>query len=97
MRKTILKTFTVMWLLGMYIVLIWTFMAAYASPQKAVRVMIDNYNEANMEFFMLAGSFVMSLAGTFYIIGDIKKDYFSRVVERLEEEVRPRLLSRSED
>lgn len=95
MRKTILKTFTVMWLLGMYIVLVWTFMAAYASPQKAVRVMIDSYNEANVEFLMLAGSFLLSLAGAFYIIGDIRKDYFERVVRRLEEE--GRLLSRSSD
>ena|SRR3990172_10640334 len=97
MRKTILKTFTVLWLLGMYIVLVWTFMVAYASPQKAVRVVINNYDEANVEFIMLTGSFALSLAGVFYLVGDIKKDYFSRVVEKIEEEVRPRLLSRSED
>ena len=95
MRKTILKTFTVMWLLGMYMVLMWTFMAAYANPQKAVRVMIDNYDEANIEFFMLTGSFALSMLGTFYIIVDIRRDYFQRVARRLEGG--GRLLSRSED
>jgi hypothetical protein len=75
MRKTILKTFTVLWLMGMYIVLLWTFMAAYASPAKSVRVAIDLYNEAHFEFYMLVISLGISLIGTLYIIGDIKNDF----------------------
>lgn len=56
MRRTALKLFTIMWLLGMYIMLLTTFLVAYQSPQKAVRVAINQYNEAQMEFFMLTGA-----------------------------------------
>ena len=75
MKKTLLKTFTVLWLLGMYIVLLLTFMAAYASPQKAVRVAIDVYNEAHFELYMLIASLVISFIGTLYIISDIRNDF----------------------
>ena len=89
MKRTLLKTFTVLWLLGMYIVLMFTFMTAYASPQKAVRVAIDMYSEANFEFYMLLASLGLSLIGTLYIMADIKNDLLERESFRL--------LSRSED
>ena len=92
MKKTILKTFTVLWLLGMYVVLMFTFMTAYASPQKAVKVAIDQYNEANLEFYMLIASLGLSVLGAMYIIGDIRNDFL-----RAENAMRVRLLARDSD
>jgi hypothetical protein len=83
MKRTILKTFTVLWLLGMYVVLMFTFMTAYASPQKAVRVAIDQYSEAQFEFYMLIASLGLSLIGTIYIITDIKNDFLKGESVRL--------------
>jgi hypothetical protein len=88
MKLAILKIFTVLWLMGMYLVLTFTFIAAYDSPQKAVRVDINNYQEANVEMFMLLGALFVSTMGTAYLISDIRKDFIERNV---------RLVSRTAD
>jgi nitrate reductase gamma subunit len=88
MKLAILKIFTVLWLMGMYLTLMLTFIAAYDSPQKAVRVAINNYQEANMEMAMLLGSLFVSTIGTAYLILDIRKDFLERNV---------RLVSRTAD
>jgi hypothetical protein len=88
MKLAILKIFTVLWLMGMYLMLMLTFIVAYDSPQKAVRVAIDNYQEANMEMVMLLGALFVSTLGTAFLISDIKNDFLERNV---------RLVSRSAD
>jgi hypothetical protein len=80
MKLAILKIFTVLWLMGMYLMLMLTFIAAYDSPQKAVRVAIDNYQEANMEMVMLLGSLFVSTLGAAFLISDIKRDFMERNV-----------------
>ncbi len=82
MKRTILKTFTVLWLFGMYVVLLLTFMAAYQAPDKAVRVVIDQADEAEVEFFMLLGALFLTTMGTLFIITDIRKDFSERAVRR---------------
>jgi hypothetical protein len=84
MKLAILKMFTVMWLLGMYIVLVWTFMAAYQSPHKAVSIMINNYNEAQAEFYMLLGSLIPAFLGAIFILSDIRNEYAESMSQRLE-------------
>jgi len=91
MRLAILKIFTVLWLMGMYMTLMLTFIAAYDSPQKAVKITINNYQEANMEIAMLLGALFISAIGAAFLILDIKKDF----LERMERNVR--LVSRSAD
>jgi hypothetical protein len=82
MKRTFLKTFTVLWLFGMYLVLIMTFMAAYQSPSKTVSVAINHYQEANVEFFMLLGSLFITTAGALMLLIDIRGDLKSRVMRR---------------
>ena len=83
MNREILKIFTVLWLFGMYITLLLTFMAAYQSPDKAVMVTINQAGEAEVEFFMLLGALFLATMGTVYIITDIKRDFMERVVSGL--------------
>jgi hypothetical protein len=82
MKRTILKTFTVLWLFGMYIVLMLTFMAAYQSPDRAVRVAINQAGEAEVEFFMLLGALFLTTMGTLFIITDIRRDLRGRMIGR---------------
>jgi len=91
MKLAILKIFTVLWLMGMYLTLMLTFIMAYDSPQKTVRLAINNYQEANAEMAMLLGSLFISAIGAAFLILDIKKDF----LERMERNVR--LVSRSAD
>ena len=80
MKRTMLKAFTVLWLFGMYLVLVFTFMTAYQSPDKAVRITINQIDEAEVEFLMIIGSLFITAMGMFYIITDIRKDFSERVV-----------------
>lgn len=82
MKRTFLKTFTVLWLFGMYLALIMTFMAAFQSPSKTVSVAIDHYQEANVEFFMLLGSLFITTAGALVLLIDIRADLRSRALRR---------------
>ena len=82
MKMTILKTFTVLWLFGMYVILLLTFMTAYQSPEKLVRVTINSQNEAEVEFFMLTGALFLSTLGTLFLITDIKRDYGQRMARK---------------
>ncbi|MEM5812330.1 MAG: hypothetical protein QXN71_01470 [Candidatus Aenigmatarchaeota archaeon] len=79
MLRSLIKTFTLLWLLGMYLVLMATFMVAYQSPHKAVRIMIDNYKEAQIELIMLTGGFLIAFLGSCYLFMDIKRDYIKGV------------------
>lgn len=81
MKLAILKIFTILWLMGMYLMLMLTFIVAYDSPQKAVRVAIDNYKEANTEMVMLLGALFVSTIGTAFLISDIKRDFLERNVK----------------
>jgi len=81
MKIAILKVFTVLWLMGMYLTLMLTFIVAYDSPQKAVRVSINSYQEANMEMAMLMGALFATTIGTAFLISDIRKDFLERNVK----------------
>ena len=83
MNRGIIKIFTVLWLFGMYITLMLTFMAAYQSPDKAVMVTINQAGEAEVEFFMLMGALFLATMGTVYIITDIKRDFMEGYVSGL--------------
>ena len=83
MNREIIKIFTVLWLFGMYITLLLTFMAAYQSPDRVVMVTINQAGEAEVEFFMLLGALFLATMGTFYIITDIKRDFMERAVSGL--------------
>jgi hypothetical protein len=87
MRLTVLKTFTILWLFGMYLMLLVTFMTAYQSPEKSVKVTINQQSEAEIEFFMLTGALFVSTLGTLMIITDIKRDYGKRIADRFLEQV----------
>ena len=87
MKLTVLKTFTILWLFGMYLMLLATFMTAYQSPDKSVRVTINQQNEAGTEFLMLSGALFLSTLGTLMIITDIRKDYGRRMSDRLLKQV----------
>jgi len=87
MKLTLLKIFTVMWLIGMYLILMLTFIAAYQSPQKAVRVVINNYNEADTEMLMLMGALFITTLGTAFLISDIRRDYLQRSTRRLTQRI----------
>jgi len=78
MKLTLLKIFTVLWLMGMYIMLMATFITAYGSPQKAVRVDINAYQEANLEMLMLLGAFFASFIGAGLLISDIRKEFLEK-------------------
>lgn len=86
MRKTVVKTFAILWLFGMYLILFNTFIVAYNAPDKIVRVAINHQNEAELEMFMLLGGLFVALAGTAYIILDIKNDFILRMTRRIKEE-----------
>jgi hypothetical protein len=87
MNREIIKAFTVLWLFGMYIVLLLTFTAAYQAPDKVVTVAIDHAGEAEVEFFMLMGALFVTTMGTAFIITDMKKDLSERVVRNIGEEI----------
>jgi heme/copper-type cytochrome/quinol oxidase subunit 1 len=78
MKLTLLKIFTILWLMGMYLMLMATFITAYGSPQKAVRVDINAYQEANLEMAMLLGAFFASFVGAGLLISDIRKEFLQR-------------------
>ena len=78
MKLAILKIFTVLWLMGMYLTLMLTFIVAYDSPQKAVRITINSYQEANMEMAMLMGALFASTIGAGLLILDARKDFMER-------------------
>ncbi len=86
MKLTMLKTFSVVWLFGMYIVLLLTFLAAFQNPDKTVTIAINLSNEAVFEFYMLTAALFISTLGTLFIISDIKKDYSRRIVSRLRDQ-----------
>ncbi|MCX6815160.1 MAG: hypothetical protein NTY20_05935 [Candidatus Aenigmarchaeota archaeon] len=83
MKLAILKIFTVLWLMGMYLTLMITFIVAYQSPQKAVRVVVNNYNEANTEMLMLLAALFITTLGTAFLISDIRRDFLDRRVKLL--------------
>jgi hypothetical protein len=87
MRRTVVKTFTILWLFGMYLILFNTFIMAYNAPDKVVRVAINHQNEAELEMFMLLGGMFVALLGTAYIILDIKNDFILRMTKRLKQEL----------
>ena len=87
MKLAILKIFTVLWLMGMYLTLMITFIVAYQSPQKAVRVVINNYNEANTEMLMLLAALFITTLGTAFLISDIRRDYLKRSMRLLTERI----------
>lgn len=78
MSREIIKAFTALWLFGMYIMLVVTFMAAYQSPEKAVTVTINRAGEAEAEFLMLLGSLFLATVGTLYIMTDVKRGFLER-------------------
>jgi hypothetical protein len=82
MKRTLLKTFTMLWLLGMYIILVFTFLQAFQSPDKSVRVMIDYHSEANIELLMLSSALVVTVIGSYLIFSDISRHYSQRVARR---------------
>ena len=87
MKVAILKIFTVLWLMGMYLTLMLTFIVAYQSPQKAVRVVINSYSEANFEMAMLMGALFITTIGTAFLISDIRRDYLKRSMRLLTEKI----------
>jgi hypothetical protein len=86
MKQTILKTFTVLWLFAMYLVLLFTFIAAYQSPDKAVAVTINQYSEAQLELFILLLSLFLSTVGILYLLTDIRNNLNQRVLKRMIDE-----------
>ncbi len=79
MKRTMLKLFTVLWLFGMYVMLVWTFMSAYQSPHKSVTILIDKYSEAHAEFYMLIAGFAVAAIGSAFLIFDIRRDFSERI------------------
>jgi hypothetical protein len=79
MKREIIKMFSVLWLFGMYITLMLTFVAAYQSPEKAVMVTINQAGEAGVELFVLMGALFLATMGMLYIITDIKRDFMEGV------------------
>ena len=86
MKRTMLKAFTMMWLFGMQIVLVSTFLSAYQIPEKAVIVEIDNYNEADIELFIVLGSLFLTTVGMFYVFSDINNNLAQRRLKKLMDE-----------
>ena len=86
MKRTILKSFTMLWLFGMYIALLSTFLAAYQSPDKAVTVDINVYEEANIELFVVLLSLFLSTVGMLYIFSDIMGNLNQRILKKLADE-----------
>lgn len=80
MSRELIKAFTALWLFGMYVLLVVTFMAAYQSPEKAVMVTINRAGEAEVEFLMLLGSLFLATIGTLYIMTDVKRGFLERAV-----------------
>lgn len=83
MKRTILKAFTMLWLFGMFVVLMATFLAAFQSPTKTVTISIDTYNEANFELAMMTAALFIVTVGTIFVLADIKNDYNIRLLRRL--------------
>ncbi|MEM5798196.1 MAG: hypothetical protein QXP39_01775 [Candidatus Aenigmatarchaeota archaeon] len=73
MKGVIIRLFTLSIYLTVYIVLLLTFMTAWTSPEKAVKITIDSYSEAGIEFFLLVGSIIPVLYGTVCFIDDMLK------------------------
>jgi hypothetical protein len=83
MKIAALKVFTILWLLGMYVILLLAFAAAYQSPGKTVTISINMINEANFEFIVLLFALFVTTVGAFFLMIDIKNDYLSRVARKL--------------
>ena len=83
MKLTIIKSFTMLWLLAMYIILVITFMSAYQSPDKTVRVAVNLSNEANLEFVMLTAALFISTLGSLFIFSDIRDSLNQRTLRRV--------------
>lgn len=84
MKWMVLKAFTVLWLVGMYLAMMFTFAMAYQSPEKAVKVDINQANEADLEFVMLSLGLFVTLVGAAFIMRDIRSDFFNRALRNLE-------------
>jgi hypothetical protein len=82
MKLTILKAFTMLWLMGMYVILIITFMSAYQSPDKTVRIAVNMSSEANLEFVMLTSALFASTLGSLFIFSDIRRSFNQRILKR---------------
>jgi len=83
MKLALLKIFTVLWLMGMYLTLVVTFIVAYQNPHKAVTVLINSYDEANSELAMLMAALFITTIGTAFLVSDIRKEFLERRVKLL--------------
>ena len=72
-------------MLGMTIVTFFTFAVAYASPVKAVRVHVNSYGEADLEFVMLSALLPLNIISTIFAIKKLTEknieSYILRTVE----------------
>ena len=53
---------------GQFAILYAVFLTAYKHPTKAVLVVIDKFNEANVEFIFIPFAFALSVLGLYYLI-----------------------------
>ncbi|RLJ07028.1 MAG: hypothetical protein DRP12_03005 [Candidatus Aenigmatarchaeota archaeon] len=74
MKSVAIRLFTLSIFLTVYIVLTLTFWIAWTSPEKAVKVTINSYNEAGIELFLLLGSLGPVLYGTLCFLSDTLKN-----------------------
>ena len=53
---------------GQSVILYAIFLIAYKHPTKAVLVVIDKFNEANVEFIFIPFALALSILGLYYLI-----------------------------
>lgn len=62
-------------LVGTWFLFVITFLQAYTAPDKAITIMIDNYHEAQIEFFLIILSVPFIAYFIKYIFSKMQEDY----------------------
>lgn len=72
--KKFITLFGVMWLFGMFLLQYNLFLTAYHNPDKKVCITIDDYNEADIEHFIVMPSlFIFGLLSIVFVRQEVSK------------------------
>lgn len=89
--KPVYLFLTVFALVMFFLVLVWTFFAAYSNPDKSILVTVDEYGEADIEFAALLAASALLLAFSVAYLNESLTTYDIKMIENPLERVRVRL------
>lgn len=75
--KIIFKAIGIGVLISCYITMVWTFLGAYATPEKEIVVAINDYQEAKTELVFMVLSFIPVVLTVVWYLRDTKRGFIN--------------------